>query len=615
MSTAYRYPGAQPFTPNDRRIFYGREEDTRRLVEKIRLEQMVVLYAKSGLGKSSLLNAAVVPRLQESREGGRAGVFAVPLRFGSYTEAGDAHTPLQNVLERLRALGRAGDWTGRFGEAVPLWQALKSVQGLHPDQPLLLILDQFEELFTYPPAQIKAFAAQLAQALYERIPKPVRAVLERQAVTLDAAEQEALFQPLNLKVVFAIRSDRMSFLDELKDHLPDILHKTYQLKPLTRLQAEDAILNPAYHNDSDFAVQRFDYTDEALDFILNFLSGGGQATIETTQLQIICQHAEHLVEDGAVRQRNQAGIPQVRPDDLGDLSRIYRRYYDAMLDEIPTDEERLTVRKLIEEDLIFEPDKRRISLYEGIIHGKGISDEILSLLVNKHHLLRAEPNMSGGYTYELSHDTLVEPILEAKHARQAEERRREQEALHRQAEAERREAERRAEEALAKAKEEAALRVKAVQGRRLAYILAGIALIALVFVGFYYNSAKRATQEAEENYQMAREHLQASLGAQIGEIKTSIGVLVQDTIIYRQAEEGGLVKDAADSIMALKIEEKNLKIKGLEQDVIIYEQARNDSLVEVKKKEIERLRSIKDSLNSVLKEASGQSTEQLTASQ
>ena len=71
MSThAYRYPGAQPFTAGDRRIFYGRETDTRRLAALIRLEQMVVLYGTSGLGKSSLLNAAVVPRLEESGEAG-----------------------------------------------------------------------------------------------------------------------------------------------------------------------------------------------------------------------------------------------------------------------------------------------------------------------------------------------------------------------------------------------------------------------------------------------------------------------------------------------------------------------------------------------------------------
>jgi len=60
-----RYPGLKPFTDKEQKIFFGRDEDREKLLQKIKLEQIVVLYSKSGLGKSSLLNAGVVPEIIE----------------------------------------------------------------------------------------------------------------------------------------------------------------------------------------------------------------------------------------------------------------------------------------------------------------------------------------------------------------------------------------------------------------------------------------------------------------------------------------------------------------------------------------------------------------------
>ena len=542
MST-YRYPGAQPFTAHDRRIFYGREEDTRRLAELILLEQMVVLYAKSGLGKSSILNAAVIPHLQESGQAAGTPVFAITLRFGS---AGTkTPTPLQNILERLHALAPTSDWlqhlramdqtdswTARFDRAAPLWQALKSVQEAHPKHQLLLVFDQFEELSTYPPATIRAFASQLAQALYQQVPQAFRKVLESSDVSLNDSQREALFKPLHLKTVFVIRSDRLSFLDTLKPYLPNLLHKTYQLKPLNRLQAEDAILNPAYLNDSDFAVSRFDYDDNALQKVLDYLDPRNDDTVDTTQLQRICQYAERLVGNRKIKKKTQKGIPEIYPDELGDLKLIFRRNYDAMLKEIEAigQDEREKVQKLIEDDLIFEPDKRRLSLDKGIIDTKGISKKTLSLLVDKHHVLRVETNSRGDHIYELSHDTLVEPILEVKKIRLEKERRREMAKDLRQADA-----------------------------QRLRKIFIGLGVIAFVVVsslsGFYFDQAsqtRKALEASEINLIMARL-------AQIEEKEAEIQLRQRDYEVFKLAAESTLAQAATELIDSLREDTKSLK--------------------------------------------------------
>lgn len=61
-----RYPGAQPFSDDDlsHRVFFGREDAARLLTDKILANQLVVVYGRSGLGKTSLLNAGLAPLLR-----------------------------------------------------------------------------------------------------------------------------------------------------------------------------------------------------------------------------------------------------------------------------------------------------------------------------------------------------------------------------------------------------------------------------------------------------------------------------------------------------------------------------------------------------------------------
>ena len=60
-----RYPGMRPFTAEDAHLFKGRDEEIRDLFQLIVLNDIVVLFGKSGIGKSSLLNAGVCPQLED----------------------------------------------------------------------------------------------------------------------------------------------------------------------------------------------------------------------------------------------------------------------------------------------------------------------------------------------------------------------------------------------------------------------------------------------------------------------------------------------------------------------------------------------------------------------
>ena len=65
-ATRTRYPGAQPFADDDlsHKLFRGRERETVALTQQILSHPLVVLYARSGVGKTSLLNAGIAETLR-----------------------------------------------------------------------------------------------------------------------------------------------------------------------------------------------------------------------------------------------------------------------------------------------------------------------------------------------------------------------------------------------------------------------------------------------------------------------------------------------------------------------------------------------------------------------
>ncbi|MFJ3902835.1 hypothetical protein [Streptomyces sp. NPDC090025] len=125
------YPGMRPFLPEQRHLFFGREELTRSLLDRVWSERgsgPVVLVGASGAGKSSLLRAGLVAGLEE-RDTGRVllvpGPGARPFRALVEQWAAAVHRPFAEVERELGA--------GRFdGEG----------------RPDVLIVDQLEEIFT-----------------------------------------------------------------------------------------------------------------------------------------------------------------------------------------------------------------------------------------------------------------------------------------------------------------------------------------------------------------------------------------------------------------------------------------------------------------------------------
>src|SRR5436309_4669493 len=62
------YPGPRPYEEKDARIFFGREREARDLLSLVIANPLLLLYAPSGAGKTSLINARLVPMLGKVRD-------------------------------------------------------------------------------------------------------------------------------------------------------------------------------------------------------------------------------------------------------------------------------------------------------------------------------------------------------------------------------------------------------------------------------------------------------------------------------------------------------------------------------------------------------------------
>ncbi|MFN8303350.1 MAG: SUMF1/EgtB/PvdO family nonheme iron enzyme [Saprospiraceae bacterium] len=419
----FRYPGIRPFHTDESDRFFGRDNDIERLWRLIRLEQVVILYGRSGFGKSSLLAAGIYPKLAADQ---RYRFWEV--RFGPYRP--EAPRPPADTLLGQMTQGSA-DAPGPFPAAdfgAGLWQALKNRQGEH--KKFILFFDQFEELFSYPPAQILAFKQQLAEALYTAVPEAVA------EAALSPAQEKALNEPFELKVVFSIRADRMSQLKTLEDYLPNLLRHGYPLDALDEQQARAAIVEPAalipLPGEPDFATPRFTYTPEALDAILLALRDESSGRYAASALQIVCRHVERHILPGLPAGPSPA---TVTAGDLGELSSIFRNFYDSTLRDLSPEDCAAACRLC--EDVLIKDGARVPYAAQALLGVPGVHQGLLDRLAAA-SLLRVERDEQGRMLYEVGHDTLVGPIQEAAKARREQE---EKERLQREAEDQRRQKE------------------------------------------------------------------------------------------------------------------------------------------------------------------------------
>jgi hypothetical protein len=492
--------GLASFTEETRAYFFGRDEEVAELARRVQRKLLTVLFGQSGLGKTSILRAGLVPRL---RGHGYCPIY-VRIDYGR-----EAPEPAEQIKQAIQVYARrAGEWTqvGVAVEGESLWEFLHHRDDVLRDESgatliPLLIFDQFEEIFTlaqsddFGRARAARFIAELADLVENRAPKDFEAKLEQD----ESAAERFDFARSDYRVLISLREDYLAPLESLKQAMPSISQNRLRLAPMTGTQALAAVIEPG----------RKLVSDEVAAAIVRFVAGGAElsnAVVEPSLLSLIC------------RELNDARIAQGRSEislDLlaGSHATILSNFYERALADQPA-----AVRRVIEDDLLTASGFRENVAEERLIRRfteAGAAPGTLATLVNR-RLLRIEERLDVRRV-ELTHDVLCAVVKLSRDRRQEREAREATERLL---------AEQRSRELAA---HRAAVRARGIAGG--CAVLAALAVVAAIYGYVSSERARRAEAEAQQTRALAEqargqaEHLVAYLSDDFARELESFGRL------------------------------------------------------------------------------------------
>ncbi len=308
------FPGLRPFQTEEDYLFFGRDDQIADLLRRLDRNRLVAVVGTSGSGKSSLVRAGLLPALLggSMTQAGSAWEVAVMRPGGnpmqhlaqSLCDAGLYDEGVEDMLFHLRAtLSRS-----RRG----LMEALRQSH-LGPKTNLLLVVDQFEEIFRFN----KSNTAQQDESI------------DFVNLLLEAASQSEL----PIYVVLTMRSDFLGECSAFLGLAEAVNNGEFLIPRLSRDQMQEAIQGPV-------RVSGGEISGRLLQRLLNDVGD------DQDQLPVL-QHA--LMRTWALW----AGDHQeTEPLDLrhydktGGMQQALSHHADEVFDQLPSDRHRALAEKL-----------------------------------------------------------------------------------------------------------------------------------------------------------------------------------------------------------------------------------------------------------------------------
>jgi len=240
MMTNSPYPGLRPFTDDEAHVFFGRDEQTIQLLEKLSETRFIALLGQSGCGKSSLVRAGMIPGL-------KSGFLPIADSDWQIITMRPGNSPMNNLAEAFLASTDSEYNSLDDQPYIPLPQDAKEafliatlsrgplglIEALRETQfskeaNILILVDQFEELFR----------------LYHQ--KNIDETIAFVSLLLHSIKQ----QEIPIYVVITLRSEFFGESAFFRG-LPEMLNAGQFLVPrMTRDQQRMAIVGPAAIFDS-----------------------------------------------------------------------------------------------------------------------------------------------------------------------------------------------------------------------------------------------------------------------------------------------------------------------------------------------------------------------------
>ncbi len=356
----YRF--LEPFDRKHADLFFGREVEVEQLKGLVAEHRHLVLFGRSGVGKTSLLRAGLMPTLVGEDDGDDSERFLPVYCRALVDPVAELKQAIVNALDERDLI------LSETSPEASLVDPIRVASEASP-VPLVILLDQFEELHV-----------RLGGAARESF--------------LDALADAMEGAPPTVRFVLAIREDFLGQLYDLAGRVPDLYHHLYRLTCLGREDADAAIVKPA----SQFDIRVDAELAEAIieDLYLDGVLPG--------ELQIVCDRVY-----GTLR-RHQRLMALKHYEQLGRAEKIIGGLVDDTLGQLAW-RDRSLARAVLKE-LVTGHETRAIGSVERLAAAAGTDEaQVERLLAGLEdlRLVRHATTPDGRY-YELVHEYIASQV-------------------------------------------------------------------------------------------------------------------------------------------------------------------------------------------------------------
>jgi CHASE2 domain-containing sensor protein len=415
-TTGGPYVGLDYFVEDDAGLFFGRDGERKRIIGNLRASRLTLLYAESGVGKTSLLRAGVSARIRQLAArsiADRGSAHYVPVVFSSWRD-----DPTPGLIAAIEAAVRPllSDDEELALPRDALEHAIERVAKAVDATPLV-ILDQFEEHFLYEPDGDDGFDDDLARCVNRR--------------------------DLRANFLIAVREDAYSLIgSRFKARIPDVYGNYLHLDFLDERAAREAVLEPvrAFNERLDADTPHFEVEGALVDAVLeqvrrgrvNIGDGGapdvetaGPARVETAYLQLVMKRLwDEEVAAGSHRLRLET------LEHLGGADTIVHGHLDDVLAKLPEDQRDAAATAF---RFLVTSSGRKIALSSEELRefsdADGAALEPALEHLERERIVRPVPSEERGGVarHEIYHDVLAPAILDWRRRHVEEQRRTEAE--------------------------------------------------------------------------------------------------------------------------------------------------------------------------------------------
>ena len=363
------YPGMRPFDRNSEFPFYGRQEEVGEIIEQLRLHPFLAVIGASGSGKSSLVHAGLIPELSRARLLGEGDWLT-----SSFRPSEGNHD--QTIVSRLEAHlgGQVGDPESAKVSVDSLLQVAREASQPNAQQ-LLLVIDQFEEVYTLQSERDEKY----------RLYKDDADQFQRALLTL--AEIPRCY------VVLTVRADFFGDLMESPIWDEGVKDHRFELTALSDDGTRQAIVQPASDQGvciDQVLVERLLSEAGSEPGILPFL----QETLVLLWGKLRWRYLSALDYESMVKGR--------RAEFRSGLEVAMAQRADAAISSLPDEEHRLVARRILlrlvqfGEGRLHTRRQQTVAQLSSAHSDEGIFDATLTYLTEKRLLTIGDPRAGRG---------------------------------------------------------------------------------------------------------------------------------------------------------------------------------------------------------------------------